>query len=61
MTIQKEVVRNSGPNSYSPDNTFSLLRIKIMCVCQTYKFFNLDKMVQNMEEEQDFYSYVRGL
>lgn len=53
MTIQKEVVRNLGPNSYFPDNTFSLLRTEIMCVYQTYKFFNLDKMVRNMEEEQD--------
>lgn len=53
MTIQKVVVRNSGPSSHFPGNLFSLLRTKTMCVYQTYKFLNLDKMAQNMEEEQE--------
>lgn len=54
MAIRKEVVRNSGPNYHFPGNLFSLLRTKTVCVYQSYSFVNLDKMVWNPEEEQEF-------
>lgn len=47
MTIQKEVVRNSGPNSCFASLLCS--GAKTMCVHQTYKFLNFDKVVQNAE------------
>lgn len=51
MTVQ-EVVKNSGLNSHFSGNTFFLLRTKTT-LYQTTSFFNLDKMVWNMDEDQE--------